>query len=213
MAEGLGGGKIRVVVVDDHASLAHGLQAMLPYFAEEIEVVGIANSVAQAFRQVEEHHPDIVLMDLHLPKREGIEASKRILEQFPGVKVAIFTGSHQEGDVHDAMSIGLSGFLLKDMGPREIVDALRAMYAGESVISPAVVKTLLSYPKPEPSPLDELERELLRLASKGLDNSEIARRVAVSESTLGRQLQRIYKKVGAENRMQAVVYAAKNGLI
>ena len=204
---------IRILIVDDHLAVAHGVGTLLKYGADDIDVIGIASTVDECFDQVARQKPDVVLMDIHLPDRSGIEAARKIIQGFPSVKVAIFTGSHASGDVHDAMAAGVSGFLLKESSPDALASAIRTIHSGGSVVDPSVMPMLLDAPQPTAPELNDDEQNLLRFASEGLENPELAKRLAISESTLRRQFQALFKKLGVDNRIQAITYAARNGLL
>lgn len=204
---------IRVVVVDDHPSYAKGLQMLLRTIGEGIAVVGIANNLRDAIKQIEQNLPDIVLMDIRMPDGDGIEATKLIRTQFPVVKVVMLTVSEDDQDVYDAMRLGASGYLPKQIEVEELVSAIHSIHGGQVVISPSVATKLLNQEAGEKDPLTDSERELLRLVAEGQDNSAIAQILAISESTLKRNMRNILEKLQLHNRVQAAVYAAKKGWI
>lgn len=204
---------IRVVVVDDHPSYAKGLQMLIKTIAQDIEVVAIANNLREALKQIEEHLPDLVLMDIRMPDGDGIEATKLIRSQFPVVKVVMLTVSEEDQDVYDAMRLGASGYLPKQIEVEELISAIRSIHGGQVVISPSVAGKLLHQESGARDPLTEAERELLRLVAEGQDNAAIAETLAISESTLKRNMRNILEKLQLHNRVQAAVYAAKKGWI
>ena len=200
-------------MVDDHPSYAKGLEMLLKSVVDDIEVVGIAKDHKAAIEAVKEHLPDVVLMDIRMPGADGIEVTKQIREQFPVVKVVMLTVSEDDQDVYDAMSLGASGYLPKQIEVEELIAAIRSISAGQVVISPLVAGKLLGQTMNDAVPLTEQERDLLRLVAEGHDNAKIAEMMAVSESTLKRNLRNILEKLHLHNRIQAAVYAAKKGWI
>ncbi|MFN2611489.1 MAG: response regulator [Actinomycetota bacterium] len=213
MSASEGSDRIRVVVVDDHPSYAQGLEMLLRSVVDDIEVVAIAKDHKSAIDAVRTHLPDVVLMDIRMPGADGIEITKQIRESFPVVKVVMLTASEDDQDVFDAMSLGASGYLPKQIEVEELVAAIRSISAGQVVISPQVAGKLLGQTTGEAVPLTESERELLRLVAEGHDNAKIAEVMSVSESTLKRNLRNILEKLHLHNRIQAAVYAAKKGWI
>lgn len=207
------GPKIRIIIVDDHPSYAKGLDMLLRTLAVDIEVVGLARNRKEALDQVREHLPDIVLMDIKMPGEDGIEVTKEIRDMFPVVKVVMLTVSEDDQDVYDAMRLGASGYLPKQIEVEELITAIRSIDGGQVVISPLVAGKLLRQTNEEVVPLTETERQLLRLVAEGHDNAKIADMLAVSESTLKRNLRNILEKLQLHNRIQAAVYAAKKGWI
>lgn len=207
------GALIRVVVVDDHPSYAKGLQMLLASELANIDVVGLATSGAEGLDVVGRLLPDVVLMDIRMPSLGGIETTRLIKEQFPVVKVVMLTVSEDDQDVYDAMRLGASGYLPKQIEVEDLVSAIRSIHAGQVVISPLVAGKLLGHSHEEAVPLTDGDRELLRLVAEGYDNAKIAEALSVSESTLKRNLRNILEKLQLHNRVQAAVYAAKKGWI
>ncbi|MEO7804241.1 MAG: response regulator transcription factor [Actinomycetota bacterium] len=203
---------IRVIVVDDHPSYAKGLQMLLRSVAPDIEVVTIAHDAKSAIEAVGSHMPDVVLMDIRMPSGGGILATEQVRDLYPVVKVVMLTVSEDDHDVYEAMRLGASGYLPKKIEVEELVSAVRAIHGGQVVISPLVAGKLLGAQQDE-VPLTPMERQLLRLVAEGHDNVQIADRLAVSESTLKRNLRNILDKLHLQNRIQAAVYAAKKGWI
>lgn len=204
--------KISIVIVDDHPSYSKGLAMLLTSSDDQIEVVATAKTQAEALAAVERFLPDLVLVDIHLPGANGIEITRQIRLSFPVVRVAILTVTEEDRYIVEAMRLGASGFLLKDMEVEEISSAIRAINDGQVVVSPSVASKLL----PEPSedvPLSGVDFQLLRLIADGLENREIAEIMSVSEATLKRSLRNILEKLQVHTRIEAAVYAAKKGLI
>ncbi|MDP9067056.1 MAG: response regulator transcription factor [Actinomycetota bacterium] len=201
----------RVVIVDDHPSYAEGMATLLRAIGD-LDVVGIAHDGNEAITQTEAHRPDLVLMDIRLPERSGIEATRKIRSLFPDVKVVVLSASTEPSDVQDAMKAGACGYLLKQSHAGRLASAVRAALAGETVIDQSLMTDLVE-PEEGRGALDEGELHLLKLLSRGLEISTIARQISVSESTVKRQIAQVQKKLGVDNRIQAVVAAAKRGLL
>lgn len=202
---------VRVVIVDDHPSYAQGLATLLSALGR-IEVVGLAHSARAALEQTALHRPDVVVMDMRLPERSGIEVTEKIRAELPDVKVVILSGSAEREDVQGAMSAGASGYLLKQSNAGDLVTAIKAVHAGQTVIEPSLVATLLTSDPQRPA-LDDQDIYVLRLLARGWELSRVAKEISVSESTLKRQVAQIQEKLGASNRIQAVVAAATRGLL
>lgn len=204
-------GRPRLLIVDDHPSYAEGVGTLLTKLAD-LEVVSVAHDAPTAMAEVEAHRPDLVLMDIRLPERSGIEVTQKIRAQFPDVKVVILTASDEASDVQEAMRAGASGYLLKQSDAGQLAAAIEAVYAGETVVESSVMRALVD-PIPGTDVLDEGEINLLKLLAKGLELSRVARETCVSESTVKRQIAQVQRKLGVDNRIQAVVAAAKRGLL
>jgi two-component system, NarL family, response regulator LiaR len=208
---------VRVVVVDDHDLFRRGLRELL---AEQgLEVVGEAGDGDDGVRLAAHARPDVVLMDLNMPGMSGAEATRRLAELAPEVKVLIFTISAEDDAVMDAIEAGATGYMLKDASIEQITSAVRATAAGESPIAPNVAGPLLHRLRPpgggQGAPARELtERELdvLRLVAAGKENREIAGELSISEPTVKNHVSSILAKLELDNRIQAAVYAVRNGL-
>lgn len=204
-------GRPRLLIVDDHPSYAEGMATLLTKLAD-LEIVSVAHDANSAMAEVEAHHPDVVLMDIRLPERSGIEITRKIRAQYPEVKVAILTASDEAADVQEAMRAGACGYLLKQSDAGQLAAAIDAIYAGETVVESSLMRALVD-PAPGSGALDDSEINLLKLLAKGFELSRIAREVCVSESTVKRQIAQVQRKLGVDNRIQAVVAAAKRGLL
>ena len=211
---------IRVLIADDHPLFRRGLVSLLNEEAD-IEVVGEAASGAQAIALARETHPDVVLMDVILPGG-GVEATQAIVRTLPRVKVLMLTVSEADADLFGAIEAGASGYLLKEVEPEELVQAIRQVHAGQAILSPAVaVKVLqqmrrkMSEPAPssEPPLLTAREVEVVRLLAQGLTNQEIAQRLVVAESTVKSHIRNILRKTNTHNRAEIVAWAMQAGLI
>jgi DNA-binding NarL/FixJ family response regulator len=205
--------RIRLVVVDDHPSYAHGLEMLLKSIAGDIEVVGVATDHDAALEMIGSQLPDIVLMDIRMPGSDGLVTTAQVRDMFPVVKVVMLTASEEDEDIFEAMRLGASGYLPKNIEVEELVSAVRAINRGQVVISPTVAGKFLNLEHSEATPLLDSERELLKLIAEGYENTEIAARLSFSESTVKRHLRNILEKLQLHNRVQAAVYAAKKGWI
>ncbi len=210
--EGSGERRIRVVTVDDHPTYAYGLKTLLTALAGDIEVVAVATSGSEGIRVVGEELPDVVLLDVRMPALEGIEAASKIHELFPDVRIIMLTVSEDPRDVHSTLCAGVMGYLSKDIEPEQLIASIRAVHAGEVVLSPFAAS--VSFADAEQTiPLTDGEIYVLKLMARGWEQAVIAREIAVSDSTLKRMMHDIHRKLGVANRIQAIVVAAKRGLI
>jgi DNA-binding NarL/FixJ family response regulator len=211
--------KLRVVIADDQPMMRAGFKAVLEATGD-IEVVAEASNGEEAVRAAAEHAPDVVLMDIRMPGMDGIEATRRL----PRQRVLILTTFGLDQYIIEALRAGASGFLLKDAPTQEVVAAVRAVAAGDAVLSAAVTRQLLDQvarrlPAPvsaRPDELDSLterEHEVLRMLANGLSNAEIAAALVVSEATVKSHVSHILSKLGLRDRVQAVIYAYETRLI
>ena len=214
---------IRVLVVDDHALFRRGLQMVLEQELD-IEVVGEASDGAEAVIQATEMLPDIVLMDVRMPKRGGIDACTAIHETVPSAKIIMLTISDEEADLYDAIKAGAMGYLLKEISIEEVASAIRAVHGGQSLISPSMASKLLTEfasmikrtddRQQVPTPrLTDREMEVLKLVAKGLNNRDIAKQLFISENTVKNHIRNILEKLQLHSRMEAVVYAVREKLL
>jgi len=214
---------LRVLIVDDHALFRRGLQMVLKQ-EPDIEVVGEAADGHEAVGKAQELMPDVILMDVRMPKRSGIEATQRIKELLPHVKILMLTISDEEADLYEAIKAGASGYLLKEISIDEVADAVRTVWAGQSRISPSMAAKLLTefaamskraeerqqLPAPR---LTEREMEVLKLVAQGLNNRDIAKELYISENTVKNHIRNILEKLHLHSRMEAVVYAVREKLL
>lgn len=212
--------KVRVLIADDHAVLREGMRQLLSK-EPDMDVVGTAADGMEAVRLAAELTPDVVLMDIVMPLLNGIEATKKIKDVRPGTAVLPLTAYSDERYVVGLLQAGAAGYLLKSATGREIIEAIRAVHAGESVLHPAATTRLLSRAlrtnvrTPSlriESPLTEREVGILRLAAKGMSNKEIARELALSLPTVKAHLANIFNKLAVGSRTEAVLAALKKGL-
>ena len=214
---------IRVLVVDDHALFRRGLEMVLEQ-EPDIEVVGEAGDGGQAIQKAIETAPDIVLMDVRMPKGSGIEACREIKEAVPSAKVIMLTISDEEADLYEAIKAGATGYLLKEISIEEVASAIRAVQNGQSLISPSMASKLLTEfatmvkrtgeKEQLPTPrLTDREMEVLRLVARGLNNRDIAKELFISENTVKNHVRNILEKLQLHSRMEAVVYAVREKLL
>jgi len=211
---------VRVVVVDDQELFRRGL-TMLLGVEPDIEVVGEAGDGNSAIELVLETVPDVVLLDVRMPKRSGLEACVRIKEQVPSTRIIMLTVSDEEGDLYEAVKNGASGYLLKDSSIDEVAQAVRVVAEGQSLISPSMAAKLIDEFK-EISRTDreagaprltDRELEVLRLVAKGLNNREVAKQLFISENTVKNHVRNILDKLQLHSRMEAVMYAVREKLL
>ena len=215
---------ISVLLVEDQCLVRSGLRALLDQEAD-IRVIGEAEDGEQAVKMATELQPDLVLMDIKLPKMDGIEATRQIKEGNGDVEVLVLSAYEDDESVFQAIQAGASGYVLKDITPSNLVRAIRAVRAGMSTVHPGITRKLLERislmsrartPGAAPIHSDGLtarEVEILVGVSKGLSSRELAAKLFVSESTVKSHLRTIYRKIGVRDRSQAVAYAIRKGFI
>jgi DNA-binding NarL/FixJ family response regulator len=210
---------IRIVTADDQPLILDALRTILER-EPDLEVVGEAADGDGAVDAVRRHRPDVVLMDIRMPGRDGIEATRAVLSEPDPPKVLMLTTFDLDEYVHACLRAGASGFLLKDTEPAAIVAAVRAAHAGDATLSPAVTQRLIaSYvltPAPDaalPAALTEREIQVLRAIARGLSNAEVAHELYVGETTVKTHVTAILAKLGVRDRLQAVIVAYENGLV
>jgi DNA-binding NarL/FixJ family response regulator len=214
---------LRVVICDDHALFRRGLEMVLEN-EPDIEVVGEATDGIQAVEKAQELMPDVILMDVRMPKKSGIEATQQIKELLPHVKILVLTISDEEADLYDSIKAGAAGYLLKEISTEEVADAIRSVWAGHSRISPAMASKLLTEfqamtkraddrQQIAPPRLTERELEVLRLVAKGLNNRDIAKNLYISENTVKNHIRNILEKLQLHSRMEAVIYAVREKIL
>ncbi|HEY4976745.1 MAG TPA: response regulator transcription factor [Gaiellaceae bacterium] len=213
---------VRVLIVDDQALVRSGFRMILEA-RDDLEVVGEAENGAQALELAREQEPDVVLMDVRMPVLDGVEATRRLLEAGSSARVIILTTFDLDEYVFEALRAGASGFLLKDVEPTQLVEAIRIVASGEALLAPSITRRLLvrfasldvNERKPPPG-LDSLtprELEILRLVAGGLSNAEIAAELVLSETTVKTHVSSVLRKLNLRDRVQAVVLAYEAGLI
>jgi NarL family two-component system response regulator LiaR len=209
--------QIRVLIADDHAILRKGIRALLGT-EPDIEVVGETADGLETVAQAKTLHPDVILMDLVMPKIDGIEATRQITAEQPGVRILVLTSFAADDKVFPAIKAGALGYILKDSGPAELVQAIHQVYRGEPSLEPSIALKMLqelSRPReqpPTPDPLSEREMEVLRLLAQGKSNREIAEQLVIAELTVRTHVSNILGKLHLASRTQAALYALKEGL-
>jgi NarL family two-component system response regulator LiaR len=208
---------IRVLITDDHSIVRKGIRALLAT-EPDIEVVGEAGDGAEAATQAQALRPDVILMDLVMPKVDGIEATRRILAQQPGMRILVLTSFAADDKVFPAIKAGALGYLLKDSGPEELVQAIHQVYRGEPSLEPSIARKVLlelSQPPKTPltaEPLTEREVDVLRLVAQGRSNRDIAEELVITEMTVRTHVSNILGKLHLASRTQAALYALREGL-
>ncbi len=204
---------IRVLLVDDHPLVRAGLVGLLQT-EPDVEVVAAATDGAEAVALVVEHQPDVVLMDLSMPRVDGIEATRAVLSARPQTHVVVLTSFSDRARILAALDAGAMGYLLKDAEPDELVRAVRAAAAGDAPLDPRAARELLGGRRTG-SPLSALsprEREVLGCVREGLPNKRIAQRLEISEKTVKAHLTRVYEAIGVADRVAAAMWARDHGL-
>ncbi|MDP2935134.1 MAG: response regulator transcription factor [Dehalococcoidia bacterium] len=214
--------RITVLLADDHALFRDGLVSLLS-MQEEIEVAGIANDGQEALEKARELVPDLILMDIKMPRMNGLEATRLIKEEMPHIRIVMLTVSEDDHDLFEAIKNGAEGYLLKTINAQELVDLLKGVFRGEAPISRTMARKILHEfalqsrrPEPEAIARGDLTRreiEVLQLVSEGSKNKEIAARLCISPRTVKNHMQNILDKLHLQNRVQAATYALRQGLI
>jgi NarL family two-component system response regulator LiaR len=208
---------IRVLIADDHAIVRKGIRALLST-KRDIQVVGEAVDGAEAVAQTEALSPDVILMDLVMPKMDGIQATREIAAKGSGARVLVLTSFAADEQVFPAIKAGALGYLLKDSEPQELVQAIRQVYRGEPSLEPSIARKMLSElssppRKPlTPDPLTARELDILRLIAQGRSNKEIAGQLMIAEDTVRSHVSNILGKLHLASRTQAALYALREGI-
>ena len=215
-------GRLRVLLVDDHAMVRSGFRLMLSV-EPDLEVVGEAADGMGAVIAAREVRPDVVLMDVQMPGMDGIEATRRIVEEDLG-RVVILTTFDRDDYLFDALGAGASGFMLKNAEPEQLVEAVRAVGHGHGLLAPEVTRRVIermtagpdAVDRPEPGELARLterEREVLTALARGMSNAEIARELYLGEATIKTHVSNCLAKIGVRDRVHAVIWAYEAGLV
>ena len=204
---------ISVLLAEDHPVVRTGLVDLLGS-EPDIEILAAVGDGAAAVAALEEGGlPDIVLLDVTMPEMDGIEATRRIAESHPGLKVVILTASADRDQMLRAVDAGALGYLLKDASPADLIEGVRSAARGESPLDPKVARELLADRREARAPqLTDREREVLTLVGEGLANKLIARRLEISEKTVKAHLTRVYAEIGVTDRTQAALWARSHGI-
>jgi NarL family two-component system response regulator LiaR len=208
---------IRVLVVDDHAVVREGLRTFLS-LQDGIEVVGEAADGEQGVVEAERLRPDVVLMDLVMPRLDGVGAMRELRRRLPGARVIVLTSYAEDDRLLPAIQAGAAGYLLKNAQPRELARAVRAAHAGEALLDPIIAARLveaLAQPAGEPPPerLTAREREVLALIGRGQSNKRIALELGIAEKTVKTHVGHVLAKLGVADRTQAALQAVRGGVV
>jgi two-component system, NarL family, response regulator LiaR len=209
---------LRVLIVDDHTIVRKGIRALLTEIAG-IEVVGEAADGQEAVAQANRLHPDVILMDLAMPKMDGIEATRQIKASQPESRILVMTSFATDDKVFPAIKAGALGYLLKESAPEDLVQAIHQIHRGEPSLHPTIARKVLdeitdpSDRPPTPDPLTKREAEVLLLVAQGLSNQDIARKLHISDPTVRSHVSNIMSKLHLATRIQAALYALREGLV
>lgn len=212
--------KIKVLIVDDHRVVRQGLRTFLELH-EDMLVIGEAEDGQEAVELVRQFDPDVILMDLVMPRLDGISATRQVKLLNPNAKVIALTSFTEDDKVFPAIQAGASSYLLKDVSPDNLVEAIRAAFRGEARLHPDIARKLMEQvahqPKfsrePQAESLTEREREVIQLVARGCSNQEIAKELFISEKTVKTHVSNILAKLQLEDRTQLAIYAIKKGLV
>lgn len=202
--------KTRILLVDDHALLRHGLSAVLS-LQKDFEIVGEAADGQEAVRQAAKLQPDIVIMDLAMPKMDGAEATRLIKQQYPDIRIVILTSFGTSADVSRALAAGASGAIMKDAPDRQLIAALRGVLSGKTILSPEIRNMIDN--EPPPPDLTQRQLDILQSVSRGLTNKDIATQFGLAPSGVKTHIEAILAKLGAATRAEAVAIAMRKHLL
>ncbi len=211
--------KIRIVIADDHAVVREGTRALLER-EEDFEVIGEARDGEEAIKLIEKTNPDVAILDISMPKITGIEVTRKIKPRFPALAILILTAYDNDEYVFALLEAGAAGYLLKDVPGQEIIDAVRAIHSGESVLHPSIARkviqrAILGAAKSGDSRYDinlsDREKDVLKLTARGLSNKDIADSLCISIRTVQGHINSIFHKLGVGSRTEAIFLAVKKG--
>jgi NarL family two-component system response regulator LiaR len=211
--------KIRIVIADDHAVVREGTRTLLER-EEDLEVVGEAGDGEEALKLIEKLQPDVAILDISMPKLSGIEVTKRIKPRFPSLAVLILTAYDNDEYIFALLEAGAAGYLLKDVPGREIVDAVRSVHSGESVLHPSIARKVIQRAIMGSTRATEIktnielsdrEKEVLKLAARGMTNKDIADSLCISIRTVQGHINSIFHKLGVGSRTEAIFQSVKRG--
>ena len=209
--------RIRILIVDDHPVVRKGTRALLDEYADMC-VVGEASNGEEAVQLFGELKPDVVLMDLIMPKMSGIEATRLITNRYPHARILVLTSYLGDENLFPAIKAGARGYVLKDVDPTDLIESIRKVDLGEVSLSPLIAQRILndmgdfSDPNPTPEPLSEREIEVLQRVARGMSNNEISRELYIAEVTVRTHISRLLEKLHFANRVQATLYALREGI-
>jgi len=206
---------IKVLIADDHPAMQEGLSKLLSN-AADIQVIGSASDGEEAVRLAEQMSPDVAMLDVAMPKLDGIQAAKKIKELSPKTAVIMISAFDYESYLLGSVSAGAAGYLLKNCTPGELINAIRLVYSGEAVFHFGSVGNIFRLATNKAKPVEQLQKrelDVLKLAAKGLGNKEIARVLGISQHTVHSHMLHIFGKLGVGSRTQAVIHALKEGWV
>jgi DNA-binding NarL/FixJ family response regulator len=210
------GAEMRVLIVDDHPVTRDGLRSALST-SDDIEIAGEATNGQEAVEAVKELSPDVVFMDVRMPGMDGLEATRVIRDISPETKVILFTVEESRAAIADAIRAGVSGYLLKDVSAAELIQAARLALEGKAVIHPTLTRAFIEeiqyVEQPRDTPLSRRESQILQKVAYGATTKEVAHDLGISPHTVKTHLERIFEKLGANDRAQAVAIALRKGLV
>lgn len=217
---------MKVLLVDDQVLFVESLRTVLMIIADDLDIIGIANSGKEAIELVDKEKPDLILMDVRMPGMDGVEASRIILEKHHDIKIMMLTTYDDDENVKEAMKYGVSGYLLKDVPPEDLINSIRAIMAGTIQMSPKILERIMRGGQSVESiieedhkkildKIDELskrEQEILFLMSEGIDNVKIAEQLFIAEQTVKNHISKIYSKLGVHDRLTVLKITRKADL-
>jgi len=210
---------IQLILVDDHRRVHQALSEMIEFF-DDIEILAHGSNGQEAIELVAKYHPDLVLMDVVMPEMDGVEATKRIMQQYPDTKILALSSFKDSETARAMLENGAVGYLLKNSSVDDLENTIRSALEGQGILSPEIMQALLEKPKANsedavdiPEVLSQREIEVLKLFATGLTNGEIAAKLTISTSTVKFHITNILNKMGVETRAEAIVIAAKNGIV
>ena len=213
---------LRILLVDDHILFRKGMASLLD-MREDLQVVGEASNGNEGIKAARELIPDLILMDVNMPICDGLEATRVIKKEMPHVKIVMLSASEDDQDLFEAIKVGAQGYLLKDLEPYQLYDLLQSLSRGETPLSGTMAtKILREFSKPEKEEeqpvgyeeaLTDREVDILKLVAEGLSNKEISANLVISENTVKIHLRNILEKLQLKNRIQAAVYAVRQGMV
>jgi NarL family two-component system response regulator LiaR len=208
---------IRILIADDHAIVREGLRALIGG-KPDLELIGEAADGQEAIERAHDLHPEVILMDLVMPRKSGLEAICEIRQDNPQARILVLTSFAEDAQVLSAIKAGALGYLLKDSSPHELIEAIRCVHRGQSSLHPDVARKLILGMNPpqaptEASALTEREVEVLKLMAQGLSNQTIAQQLSIGEGTVRFHVSNILGKLQLESRTQAALYALRQGLV
>lgn len=210
---------INVLIADDHKLFRQGLISLMKTRQDLVNVVGEAETGAEAIWLAERLRPDIILMDIYMPEGNGLEATREIRKRYPEIAIVILTSSESDEHLREAVSLGISGYLLKNLDGEELFDLLAGIERGEAAMTRAMAARLMKNvadaraATPEEDHLTERELDVLQLVARGASNMQIAEELVISVNTVKSHLKNILSKLGMENRTQVAAYALEKGLV